>query len=239
MEAASAGAEEDSLRPAQDAQLDDSHVCITEPGHGCQLLGLERANDQFPSLSLPGSSLQKPLASVLLPLAVHSAVMTMECGWVSGLSRSLGWMGGKARQKGTETREVTTRLGRIHSSLFCLLRSSQLLSLGNLSALWEIELCHQALWIPSTEPVLQGAAVLIPTSSSASTLAPTWPGPSLRNFSGATEPMVVSRTHLEASFPLLGSWSTNACQCPGMPAYSATVTFLMSQEAMQPPISSQ
>lgn len=135
--------------------------------------------------------------------------------------------------------EVTTRLGRIPPSLFCLLRSSQLLISGNLSALWEIELCHPELWIPSTEPVLQGAVVLIPASSGAGTLAPAWPGPSLRNCSGATEPMVVSRTHLEACFPLLGSWSTNAWQCPGMPASSATVTLLTSQEAMQPPISSQ
>lgn len=76
MEASGAGAEEDSLRPAQDAQLDDRHVGIREPGHGCQLLGLDRANDQFPSL-IP-VSLGLPFKSPWhLPFSLSSS--TLDC----------------------------------------------------------------------------------------------------------------------------------------------------------------
>lgn len=60
VEAAGAGAAEDSLRSPQDAQLDGCHGCTRDPGHGYQLLGLIAV--------FPGASLQMPMAFVLLPL---------------------------------------------------------------------------------------------------------------------------------------------------------------------------
>lgn len=84
MEAAGAGAAEDSLRSAQDAQLDGWHGGSRDPGHGSQLLGLDRASGQFPSLSevfptkahgiCPSSSLE-----------MYLTVITREGDWVSGL----------------------------------------------------------------------------------------------------------------------------------------------------------
>lgn len=145
-------------------------------------------------------------------------------------------MVGEGRQGRREQRHLRWPQGWVQAIPSC---PSPLLQAPNLGEsfcpLGDGAVSSRTLWVPSTEPVLQDAVVLIPISCRASTLAPTWPGPSLRNCSGATEPRVVSKTHLEASFPLLGSWSTYARQSPVTPAYSVAVSILPSQEVTQPP----
>lgn len=56
-----------------------------DPAHGCQLLGLDGASGQFPSLSGVFPSKARGIYPPPPSLEVSSTVITRECGWVAGL----------------------------------------------------------------------------------------------------------------------------------------------------------